>query len=146
MSRDPAVDEAFVCEACGERWYYTRVRCPDCGSDAVGTYELDAGEVLAVTEVAVTPPDVRSPNRLGLVSFDGVRLIAQLDDEATSGDSVAFAGRHRLRTSDDSEQPRLTTVERAPTGGTEATADSTGSTGETADRAATDRPDQHVDD
>lgn len=139
MSGDPAVDEAFVCEACGERWYYTRVRCPACGSDAVETEELDTGEVLTVTEVAVTPPDVRSPNRLGLVSFDGVRLVGQLGDEASSGDTVAFTGAHRLRTSDDREQPRLTSVEPVSANGTEATGDMT-------DGAPADRPEQQVDD
>ena len=77
-----AVDRAFRCADCGRRWYYQRRRCPDCSGTDATTYGLETGELVAVTRVEMTPPDVRSPNRLGLVSFDGVRLIAQLADEA----------------------------------------------------------------
>jgi uncharacterized OB-fold protein len=105
-------DAAFVCDDCGRRWYYTRGRCPDCQSDSVSTYQLTEGELIARTDIAVTPDDVRSPNPVGLVRFDDVQLIAQLADDSVSvGDRVAFAGAHRLRADDETEQPRLTPVE-----------------------------------
>ena len=106
------VDRAFVCDDCGNRWYYTRNRCPDCRGDAISTYELADGELLAWTDVAVTPADVRSSNRLGLARFGDVQLIAQVsDDEISVGDRVEFAGAYRLRDGDETTQPRLTTVE-----------------------------------
>jgi uncharacterized OB-fold protein len=101
------VDRAFVCDDCGCRWYYTRSRCPDCGGDGISTYRLDAGELLAVTDIAVTPPDVRSPNRVGLARFGDVQLIAQLRDDASVGDRVVFAGEFRLREGDEPTKPRL---------------------------------------
>lgn len=104
-------DHAFVCDRCDRRWYYTRARCPACGCDDSSTYELGTGELLARTAVAVTPPDVRSPNDLGLAEFGDVRLIAQLDTAASVGDRVAFAGSHRLRDGDRTRHPRLTVVE-----------------------------------
>lgn len=102
MTRSKATaepDDAFRCESCDRRWYYTRPFCPDCGSEAVTTYSLGTGELLATTTVRVTPEDVREPNELGLVRFDsGVQAIAQLGDPALSvGDDVAFAGEHVLR-------------------------------------------------
>ena len=103
------VDEAFVCDDCGERWYYTRRRCPECGGTDVSTYVLGEGELVAYTEVRVTPPDVRSPNLLGLARFDEVRLIAQLaDDDPSVGERLTFAGAARLREGDRREHPRLT--------------------------------------
>jgi len=104
----PHAGEAFVCETCGARWYYTRHRCPDCGETAVATYALGEGELLAVTEVHVTPPDVRSPNHLGLARFDGVQLVAQLvDGSGAVGDTVAFDGEHELRGRRLGSHPRL---------------------------------------
>ena len=106
------VDRAFVCDDCGNRWYYTRHRCPDCRGDEISTYELADGELLAWTDVAVTPADVRSPNRLGLARFGDVRLIAQVsDDEVSVGDRVEFAGAYHLRKGDETVEPRLTVVE-----------------------------------
>jgi len=106
------VDEAFVCAACGRRWYYTRERCPDCGGAEASTYALGEGELLAVTVTHVTPPDVRSPNALGLARFGDVRLIAQLTDaDAAPGDRVTFGGAHRLRDGDARRRPRLVAVE-----------------------------------
>lgn len=104
------VDQGFECERCGHRWYYTKPRCPECGDDAVSTYDLPRGELVAVTEVHATPSDVRSPNRLGLARFGDVQIVAQLDGEPSSGDAVAFAGEHRLRSGDDDTAPRLTRV------------------------------------
>lgn len=110
---DPPADRAFGCRACGRRWYYTKPQCPDCGSEpsAHGTEELGQGEVRTVTRVEVTPGDVRSPNRLALADFDGVRLIAQVTGEVAVGDRVAFAGSFTLRGGDDDRQPRLRVVE-----------------------------------
>lgn len=105
-------DAAFVCNGCDRRWYYTRGRCPDCHGNDISTYRLGEGELIAWTESAVTPPDVRSPNYLGLARFGSVQLIAQLrDDSASVGDSVTFDGEYRLRDGDDLDQPRLTLVE-----------------------------------
>ena len=108
---DPAVpvDHAFVCEACASRWYYTRERCPDCGADDVATERLRTGRVLATTTVHATPPDVRTPNSLGLVRFDDVTLIAQLADNSTeAGDAVEFGDSAVLRDGDPStDGPRL---------------------------------------
>lgn len=103
-----SVDTAYRCEHCNRRWYYTRGRCPDCGHEAVATYTLGVGELLAWTRVEVTASDVRTPNRLGLVAFDDVRVIAQLrDGEVEVGDRVGFAGEHSLREGDERAEPRL---------------------------------------
>lgn len=106
------VDHAFVCDDCGNRWYYTRNRCPDCRGDDISTYELADGELVAWTTVAVTPVDVRSSNPLGLARFSDVQLIAQVsDDEVSIGDPVEFAGAYRLRNGGETVEPRLTVVE-----------------------------------
>lgn len=108
------VDHAFVCSVCDNRWYYTRDRCPDCGAADPSTYELGDGELVAWTDVAVTPRDVRRPNRIGLARFGDVAVIAQIDADAdviSVGDPVTFAGSHRLRDGTD-EKPRLTPVDR----------------------------------
>ncbi|WP_247004221.1 Zn-ribbon domain-containing OB-fold protein [Halosolutus gelatinilyticus] len=105
-------DRAFVCTGCGRRWYYTRSRCPDCGADESSTYELGDGELVARTEIAVTPPDVRSPNWIGLVRFGDIQLIAQLDaNDVSIGDRVTFAGSYRLRDGIEAAEPRLIAVE-----------------------------------
>ena len=107
-----AVDRAFRCTDCGRRWYYQRRRCPDCSGTDATTYALETGVLVAVTSVETTPPDVRSPNRLGLARFDGVQLIAQLADEALSvGDAVEFAGAYRLRDEQERSRPRLSAVD-----------------------------------
>ena len=105
------VDQAFVCEDCGSRWYYDRYRCPDCAGKEHSLYELGTGELVAVTTVEMTPADVRSPNPLGLARFGDVQLLAQLDDETLeAGDPVEFAGAYRLRHDSDETQPRLTSA------------------------------------
>ncbi|MFT4946260.1 MAG: putative OB-fold protein [Natronomonas sp.] len=105
------VDHAFVCPACDHRWYYTRARCPECAHDEPSTYELGTGDVVATTTVEVTPPDVRSPNRLGLVRFEAVQLIAQLEGEEVSvGDTVEFTGEYQLRDGQEFTGPRLSPV------------------------------------
>ncbi|WP_226007082.1 Zn-ribbon domain-containing OB-fold protein [Natrinema salinisoli] len=107
-----SVDRAFVCDDCGHCWYYDRHRCSECAGQSFSTYELDTGEVIAKTTVEMTPPDIRSPNYLGLARFDGVQVIAQLADDAVSvGDTVEFAGEHQLRAEQRTEKPRLTAVE-----------------------------------
>ncbi|MDZ7745751.1 MAG: hypothetical protein U5K28_04215 [Halobacteriales archaeon] len=103
------VDHAFECGDCGERWYYTKRLCPACRSEAITTYELGEGEVVARTDVAVTPPDVRSPNLLALVRFEGVQLIAQLTEAAEVGATVTFDRAYQLREGV-TGQPRLTPV------------------------------------
>ena len=108
LDRSVAVDRAFRCADCGREWYYQRRRCPDCSGTEATTYALGTGELVAVTTVEMTPPDVRSPNRLGLARFDDVQVIAQLTDEALSrGDAVAFAGAYRLRDGQERLRPRL---------------------------------------
>ncbi|WP_123620528.1 Zn-ribbon domain-containing OB-fold protein [Halorubrum sp. CSM-61] len=105
------VDRAFVCDDCGARWYYDRHRCPDCSGRTIGTYELGEGVLVARTTVEMTPPDVRSPNHLGIARFGKVRLTAQLvDGDVAVGDRVAFAGAHRLREGGDATDPRLTAI------------------------------------
>jgi uncharacterized OB-fold protein len=102
-------DEAFRCVECGNQWYYTRRHCQACGSDQFDTYELGTGELVATTTVRVTPPDVRSPNPLGVARFDSIRVTAQLADETLSvGDPVVFGGAYRLRTNDTTCDVRLT--------------------------------------
>lgn len=93
----PPTNRAYRCRTCAARWYYTRHTCPECRSTDHETYELGVGTLLAETTARVTPDDVRAPNRLGLVDFDGVRALAQVEDDATVGDDVAFAGDHALR-------------------------------------------------
>ena len=109
---DLAVDRAFVCDGCGARWYYDRHRCPDCSGRAIGTYELDEGVLVARTTVEMTPPDVRSPNHLGIARFGEVQLTAQLvDGDVAVGDRVAFAGAYRLRDGRDATDPRLAAID-----------------------------------
>jgi len=90
---------AFRCDDCGERWFYGRVRCPECGSDRQSTYRLAVGVLEATTTASVTPPDVRDENALGLARFDGdVTVVAQLTDDALEpGDAVRLGGDHSLR-------------------------------------------------
>ncbi len=104
------VDEAFQCSSCDQRWYYTRSCCPNCRGEHVETYTLGEGTVVAATTVEVTPPDIRSPNWLGLTRFEDVQLIAQLTERVSVGDRVGFAGEYRLRSGDEHSNPRLTAV------------------------------------
>lgn len=113
LTETPPVDHGFVCESCGHRWYYTRRACPECRARTVSTYQLTTGDVVTWTTVGVTPPDVREPNRLAVVRFGDVQLIAQLEeDEITAGETVEFTGEHRLRGSTSDTAPRLTRVEK----------------------------------
>ncbi|UHQ98455.1 OB-fold domain-containing protein (plasmid) [Natrinema zhouii] len=101
MTRDVPIDHAFVCESCGNRWYYTRERCPECRSTSVDSYRLREGAVVTATTVHATPPGVRSPNRLGMVRFDGdVTIVAQLGDDSSAGDTVQFGAVEVLRDGD----------------------------------------------
>lgn len=106
------VDEGFECTACGNRWYYTRRRCSECGVDDISRYDLTRGTLVTRTEVHATPPDVRRPNRLGLARFGDVHVVAQLGgSDIAAGDRVEFVGTHRLRDRQDATAPRLTVVE-----------------------------------
>jgi uncharacterized OB-fold protein len=113
MTRDVPTDHAFVCESCGNRWYYTRERCSKCRSTAVHSYQLREGTVVTATTVHATPPGVRSPNRLGMVRFDGdVTIVAQLGDDSSAGDTVEFGSVTVLREGDRSASgPRLVGLE-----------------------------------
>ncbi|VTT86813.1 hypothetical protein DM2_2851 [Halorubrum sp. DM2] len=112
--RDLPADRAFVCDDCGNRWYYDRRRCPNCGRSSAdtATVRLETGTVVATTTVETTPPDVRTPNYLALVRFDEVQLTAQAaDGNLSPGDRVRFAGSHRLREGRDRSDPRLVAVD-----------------------------------
>lgn len=115
----PRADECYRCEACGERWYYTKPVCPACGADAdrATAVPLGTGEVIATTEVHATPEDVRSPNSLGLVRFDdGTQVVAQVGDSAVeAGETVAFAKEYVLRDNGDDpvRGPRLAPAPRS---------------------------------
>ncbi|MFB1064596.1 Zn-ribbon domain-containing OB-fold protein [Natrinema sp. H-ect4] len=113
MTRDVPTDHAFVCESCENRWYYTRDRCPECRSTAADSYRLREGTVVTATTVHATPPGVRSPNRLGMVRFDGdVTIVAQLGDDSSAGDTVRFGDVSVLRAGDRSASgPRLVGLE-----------------------------------
>lgn len=94
-----ALDRGLRCPDCDARWYYDRHACPDCGGRDAEPIDLGVGELVTWTVVHVTPPDVRSPNALGLARFDGgVRLTAQLAEGSLEpGDPVRLAREHDLR-------------------------------------------------
>lgn len=100
----------FECDDCGYRTFYTKMHCPDCGSDAFQTRDPGQGTIRSLTDVHVTPSGVREPNTLGLATFpEGTNLIAQIEGDLDIGDVVTVAGTHRLREGDDSDYtgPRL---------------------------------------
>lgn len=112
----PPVDCAYECMDCGHRWYYTKPICPECASDSIELYDLDTGIVESVTTVHATPGGVRSPNRLALVRFGEIGVVAQIAEDTTeldSGDRVRFAGEYVLREtrSGPITGPRLTTAD-----------------------------------
>lgn len=100
-STPAAPEEGYVCSDCGERWFYARARCRDCGGTDHATYELGVGTLLAVTTARVTPADVRDDNPLGLAEFDDdVTVLAQLstgDRRPAVGKAVTLTGTTRLR-------------------------------------------------
>ncbi len=81
MTEGPVAIELSRCEACLARFVPTDGPCPRCGSTRVGPLSVPGvGKVLAATELLVTPPGVRSPNRLALVEVaDAVRLLAVVE-------------------------------------------------------------------
>lgn len=92
----------FECENCGERTFYRKDRCPSCGDDRYTERDPGVGEVVSVTRVHVTPPGVREPNDLGLVTFgDGDGFIVQLEGDLDVGDDVRLAADRPLREDDD---------------------------------------------
>jgi hypothetical protein len=76
--------------------YPTHPRCPDCGEEPTDTVDLSerTGEVFTWTTSTSTPPGVRTPNALAIVTFDvdgqPVRAIGQVVDDAdvSVGDEV----------------------------------------------------------
>lgn len=99
--------DAYECRRCGKRWFYGRVRCPDCGDAATDTVALGVGVLVATTVARVTRPGVREPNPLGVARFGDVSLVAQLADDSLSvGEEVVLDGEYEL--SDDGDRgPRL---------------------------------------
>lgn len=90
------------CENCGRRTFYTKRSCLDCGRQTFRECEPGDGELLAITTVHVTPDGVREPNILGLASFGGANLVAQLADDALAvGDRVRLDGEVKLREAND---------------------------------------------
>ena len=86
------------CKACGQRSFYDKSRCLDCGNDEFLCENPGTGQVISVSTVHVTPEGVREPNRLGLASFPGdANIIAQIGDSVSSGDDVVLKGGHELR-------------------------------------------------
>ncbi|RKD88036.1 PhlB family protein [Halopiger aswanensis] len=83
--------DVLECANCGQRTFYEKQRCLDCGNDTFCRRDPGTGMLQAVTAVHVTPDDVREPNRLGLASFDGTNIIAQLDDSVQVGELVSLA-------------------------------------------------------
>lgn len=106
---------AFHCRRCEHRWYYTKPVCPECNSDTIAPYTLDTGRVESTTTVYATPVGVRSPNRLALVRFEDVGVIAQIADDSAplaQGDRVELVGEYTLREGDTGTVtgPRLSNV------------------------------------
>lgn len=86
------------CDSCGRRTFYETQRCPDCESDQFVEREPGIGELIAITQVHVTPDGVREPNALGLARFDhGANLIAQLDGDLSVGDATSLSTDNDLR-------------------------------------------------
>ena len=86
------------CKACGQRSFYDKSQCLDCGNDEFLCENPGTGQVISVSTVHVTPEGVREPNRLGLASFPGdANIIAQIGDSVSSGDDVVLKGEYKLR-------------------------------------------------
>lgn len=92
----------FECSTCGNRTFYRKDRCPECGGNRFAKWEPGIGEVVSLTRVHVTPPGVREPNTLGLVKFDdGTNVIVQLEGEVEVGDEVQLTDDRVLRADGD---------------------------------------------
>ena len=87
----------------GHVTYPGHARCPECGEAQTETVDLSdrVGEVVTWTESTATPPGVREPNALAIVSFevdgDAVRAIGQVDGEVEIGDAVEAVYVEQLR-------------------------------------------------
>ncbi|PSQ45419.1 nucleic acid-binding protein [Halobacteriales archaeon SW_7_68_16] len=73
--------------------YPSHPRCPTCGATVDDTVDLadERAEVVTWTGARATPPGVRSPNRVAIVTFDvgdGVRAIGGTTDAVAVGDTV----------------------------------------------------------
>lgn len=101
------------CSDCGRGTFYDKRRCGDCGNDAFRAREAGVGTVRATTTVHVTPDGVDEPLMLGLAVFGDARVIAQLDDDLSVGDSVRLEGEVTLRERGDEQfdGSRLVTVD-----------------------------------
>lgn len=96
------MSDVFECSTCGNRTFYRKDRCPDCGDNRFKKWDPGIGEVVSLTRVHVTPPGVREPNTLGLVEFDGgANIIVQLEGELEVGDEVRLADDRVLRADGD---------------------------------------------
>ena len=87
-----------ACSNCGNRWYFRRVFCPNCGSCAVSaTASAGLGTVYAVTRVDRAPsPEWRdlAPYGIALIDLDGgVRAMTQADPALQIGDRVRISFR-----------------------------------------------------
>lgn len=83
------------CERCGRHWYFTRMRCPACGS--VEVCRRISGGTGTAAAVTVLHQPIDSDGLLGvcLVDLDdGIRVMARCGTELTPGEAVAvtFAG------------------------------------------------------
>ncbi|MFW5905417.1 MAG: Zn-ribbon domain-containing OB-fold protein [Halorhabdus sp.] len=94
--------DLYECRDCGRRTYYEKRRCLNCNGSSFERVPSEAGTLLSVTTVHVTPDGVREPNALGLASFPGgANVVAQLDEELSIGDAVRLSADHELRVTDD---------------------------------------------
>lgn len=78
----------------GHVTYPGHPRCPECGEAQTETIDLSSrtGTVLTWTQSTATPPGVRAPNTVAIVSFevDGgtVRVIGQTESDVAIDDRV----------------------------------------------------------
>lgn len=76
--------------------YPRHERCPECAEPQTGSVDLSEwhGEVVTWTESTATPPGVREPNTLALVTFvfenagERVSVLGGTTDEVSIGDTV----------------------------------------------------------
>lgn len=81
------------CAACGDKWYFRRDFCPQCGSTRIAAHaSAGDGVVYAATVVAHAPSPEwreRAPYGLCLVDLDeGVRVMAHAQPGVAIGDCV----------------------------------------------------------
>ena len=68
-----------TCRACGHATFPARARCPSCRTGAIDQAALGPdGLVEAAVELHVSTAECEAPYTLGLVSLDGVTLLARI--------------------------------------------------------------------